>query len=601
MMSNERIEELERLINVLPKGNLVYKTIKGKPQPYRQWKENGKTVSRYISVEERDNVLSALEAKKNLIQELKSLKSVSYAYDRPAVPYLPLHCNAVRGRALAAMGAEVGELRKRDCFESLQKFIHGNYSGKICLLYGLRRTGKTTLLKQLIGSLTSEEQRKAVYIKIRTTDKMDQLRRDLELLYDAGYRHAMIDEVTLMEDFIDSSAILSDVFSAIGMKIVLSGTDSLGFWMTLAQELYDRAFIIHTTYIPFNEYSRVLGIDDVDEYIRYGGTLQAGELAFEDNDALSYDAAFRDDETTRRYIDTAICNNIQHSLRCCRDGRYLRHLTSLYEAGELTGAINRIIESMNHRFLLRVLTDPFKSHDLGSASQILNHRKREEGYTGILQYVDKAAITKKLMDLLEIRNGEDRRVGITQAHVEEIREYLKALDLIVDCPFETTTAGESEEYVIFTQPGMRYCQAQALVHVLVRDAVFSAADHATSDMVCNVILEDVRGRMLEDIVLLETARNLPKTKRAFKLVLSRSEIDMVVYDSDTNSCSLFEVKHSRAVDEHQYRMLIDEEVCAQIERKYGKITARTVIYRGENTVLENGIRYISAEEYLKTL
>ena len=35
------------------------------------------------------------------------------------------------------------------------------------------------------------------------------------------------------------------------MKIVLSGTDSLGFWLAMDEELYDRAKSIHTTFIPY--------------------------------------------------------------------------------------------------------------------------------------------------------------------------------------------------------------------------------------------------------------------------------------------------------------------------------------------------------------
>ena len=65
------------------------------------------------------------------------------------------------------------------------------------------------------------------------------------------------------------------------------------------------------------------------------------------NDVNAQDASFRDDESTRRYIDTAICKNIQHSLACYEAGGHFRHLYSLYEAGELTSAINRIIEDMN--------------------------------------------------------------------------------------------------------------------------------------------------------------------------------------------------------------------------------------------------------------
>ena len=52
-----------------------------------------------------------------------------------------------------------------------------------------------------------------------------------------------------MRDFIDSAALFSDVFAAMGMKIILSGTDSLGFWLAMDQELYDRAKPIHTTFI----------------------------------------------------------------------------------------------------------------------------------------------------------------------------------------------------------------------------------------------------------------------------------------------------------------------------------------------------------------
>lgn len=40
-----------------------------------------------------------------------------------------------------------------------------------------------------------------------------------------------------MEDFIDGAALFSDVYAACGMKIVLSGTDSLGFYFTEGEAL----------------------------------------------------------------------------------------------------------------------------------------------------------------------------------------------------------------------------------------------------------------------------------------------------------------------------------------------------------------------------
>lgn len=226
----------------------------------------------------------------------------------------------------------------------LEDYLYSGESDRVCLVFGLRRTGKTTMLRQAIARMNKEDLSRTTYIKARRSDTMAMMNRDLKKLFDAGFRYVFIDEVTLMRDFIDSAALFSDVFAAMGMKIVLSGTDSLGFWLAMDQELYDRAKPIHITFIPYREYSRLLGIDSIDEYIRYGGTLRAGELAFDDEDVNAQDASFRDDESTRRYIDTAICKNIQHSLACYEAGGHFRHLYALYEAGELTSAINRIIE-----------------------------------------------------------------------------------------------------------------------------------------------------------------------------------------------------------------------------------------------------------------
>ena len=61
------------------------------------------------------------------------------------------------------------------------------------------------------------------------------------------------------------------------------------------------------------------------------------------------DASFRDDESTRRYIDTAICKNIQHSLACYEAADISRHLYALLmEAGELWCHQPGSSEDMNH-------------------------------------------------------------------------------------------------------------------------------------------------------------------------------------------------------------------------------------------------------------
>ncbi len=602
-MSNNshRIIELEEQIAALPQGNVTYKKINGKDQPYLQWTEKGKSRSKYIKVSEREAIISQVALRRKLQEEVKTLKAQT-AVRKVKVPEVSFETNVVTGSDLYSMTDGVRTWKKRDCFDQLQKYINGSGYDRVCLVYGLRRTGKTTMLRQALYEMSEEQFAKAAYIKARNVDTMASMNRDLKKLQDLGYKYIFIDEVTLMPDFIDSAALFSDIYAAMGIKIVLTGTDSLGFWFTLRQELYDRAIIIHTTFIPFREHSRLLGINSIDEYIRYGGTLRAGELAFDDDDINADDASFRDDETTRRYIDTAICKNIQHSLNCCRDGHYYRHLQSLYDAGELTNAINRIIEDMSHRFVLRTLMKKFESHDLGSAAQLMRKETNPERKSDILDRIDKTAVTKRLMEILDIRDQENRAIGITPTHVREIKEYLKALDLIVDSPIETATIdAEPLEGVLFAQPGMRYCQAQALVFALRKDSIFDGLSIAEKNMVCERILEDVRGRMMEEIVLLETTKASGRKKSIFRMRFARAEFDMVIFDNETNTCECYEIKHSGQIVDRQMQYLVDPEYLRETERKFGPISKRCVIYRGPSMDLENGVVYKNVEDYLREL
>ncbi len=595
----DRIQELESLIAKLPQGNITYKTIHGKKQPYLQWTEKGKTKSKYIKIAERETVIEQVSLRRTLQEELKTLKAETSSFGAK-VASVSFETNVVAGLGLYGIIEGVRDWEKRDCFGQLQKYINGSGYGRVCLVYGLRRTGKTTIILQALSEMSEEQLEKAVYIKAKSTNTMAAMDRDLKKLQGLGYKYIFIDEVTLMPDFIDSAALFSDIYAAMGMKIVLSGTDSLGFWFALRQELYDRAVTIHTTFIPYREHSRILGIDSIDEYIRYGGTLRAGELAFDDDDVNAEDASFRDDETTRRYIDTAICENIQHSLNCCKDGKYYRHLQSLYDAGELTNAINRIIEDMTHRFVLRTFTRGFKSHDLGSTAQLMRKETDPMRRSDVLDRINTEDVTMRLMELLDIRNQENLSIGITKAHIAEIKEYLMALDLIVESPVETSVAAEPLEGILFAQPGMRYCQAQALVHALKDDPVFAELSEVEKDMVCERILEEVRGRMMEEIVLLETTKAIDKSRRVFKMTFAAAEFDMVIYDK-TNSCECYEIKHSDQIVEYQTRYLTDEECLKATEWRFGPITKRCVIYRGPDAVLENGIVYSNVEDYLKAL
>ena len=506
------------------------------------------------------------------------------------------HTNVVSGVGLQALVRSVAKYKKRDCFALLQQFVTRDIDGKICILYGLRRTGKTTLLFQMISELPVEQ---TAYIKVKTTDNMSKLTKDLDVLCKNGCKYVFIDEITLMEDFINTAAVLSDIFAMMGMKIVVSGTDSLGFAMANRDELYDRSVTIHTSFIPFREYSRLLGIDSVDSYIEYGGTLKMENMGYDDPDSAFDDVSFRDDESTRKYIDTAISRNIQHTLKNDHYGEYFNQLRELYDKGELTNVINRIVESMNHQFLLRVVQEEFKSHDLGSSRELLL-KEAPADRAHVLYDVDTKAIVERLKTIIEIKERRETTIEITQEHIEKIKKYLFMLDLIINC-IERHEARAQEEYTIFSQPGMRYSIAKALVYSLKQDAYFQSISELDKEYITAKILEDVKGRMLEDIVLLETCKAAPRNLDVFKFKFDvRGEYDMVIYDRDTNTCRIYEVKHSNKIVEQQTRFLRMEELNEITEKRFGKIAGKFVIYRGKTQIVD-GIQYMNVEEYLNSL
>ncbi len=359
------------------------------------------------------------------------------------------------------------------------------------------------------------------------------------------------------------------------------------------EQLYDRCIFLHTTFIPYREFEEVLGIKGIDEYICYGGTMSLGGVHYNEK------STFANKKSVDEYVDSAIAKNIQHSLKCYQYGGHFRALYDLYEKGELTSAINRVVEDVNHRFTLDVLTKDFMSHDFGIS--VRNLRNDRQNQNDILDRIDKAEFTKRLKNLLEIRNREEQKMKISDEHRREIKEYLDALDLTVDIDIQTLPVDREKNFkTVFTQPGMRYSQAKELVQSSLEDGEFQELSIDERNAVIERILSDIKGRMMEDIVLLETKIANPK-KQVFQLQFVVGEFDMVVADNANATCEIYEVKHSKEQAKEQFRHLIDEEKLKNTEFRYGKITKRTVIYRGENATLENGIEYRNVEDYLKSL
>lgn len=142
----QRLLEIEQRISELPKGNLTYKTINGKQQPYLQSCENGKWRTDYVKVSERERILVELEERRCLEdeRELLSKYAVSISKILSRNPY-------IKGNPGTGL-QDFGKVRDwNTLYVDKTKFIVDWWrTGKeVTLITRPRRFGKTLMLSTI--------------------------------------------------------------------------------------------------------------------------------------------------------------------------------------------------------------------------------------------------------------------------------------------------------------------------------------------------------------------------------------------------------------------------------------------------------------------
>lgn len=199
--------------------------------------------------------------------------------------------------------------QKRDCLSKIVNYLRSENQKRICGVFGLKGTGKTTLMKQAALSIPDEERKKSVFI---TCEKESNFRRIVEFLKESiasGKKYFFITEITLTDKFHILAEVLSDnLVDLKNARIVVSGTDSFGLSLASHSSLYDRIEMVHTTYMPFAEFARITGNSSIDHYIKHGC-------------ALSKNNPFETKQSTKEYIESYIVDNFIARLKKTTEGR----------------------------------------------------------------------------------------------------------------------------------------------------------------------------------------------------------------------------------------------------------------------------------------
>lgn len=482
---------------------------------------------------------------------------------------------------------------KRDCYSELYKYVtehNPDYNGKICALYGLRRTGKTVMMNQCISELPPEEKEKSVYILCKEACDMLEVEQVIDDLYEKGKRFFFIDEVTLIEDLQVYGNVFSDYYRTMGAKIVIAGTDSFGIYMAKTDILYDRTIMIHTSQIPYAEFRRICK-KDLDTYIEYGGTLT--------------NTTYKNNQDANEYLNTAIVENILHGLEGREEKRkHATVLTELYDRNELVSVIQKMINRFSYEITIKAINRTYKSAPLYATYQTDKSK-----YQGKLEVMLINAATKSA---LGIKNNDEMQTVVTQEDLETIKKYLKFLDLYITIPtFRSLKRGGGRDLEILQQPGMIYAHATELLNQLEHDEVWSeTCEIEDKEEFMQRADQFVKGILFENIILSETYKCYQDIDRKRFYVsqlsvgpvddLPESEADLIIVDREKKECYLFEIKHSDQVVERQTRHLRNEDFINYVSENFAPVKKCCVIYSGQPTHNDT-IAYLNAEKFLMTV
>lgn len=201
---------------------------------------------------------------------------------------------------------DISDMNKRKAFAILKDFVLSDecYQGEILAVCGLKRTGKTTLLKQLLCDIVAYTA-SCAFLEMQDSDTMKMLERRIEEEQAKGKTVIFINEITKVSDFINNSSSLADCFAKAGVRIIISGKYSLSVAFAEDYELYDRVRKVNTTYISFAEYHTLFPLENIYDYIRYGGLFYKNEA---EKSTIGY-------ENILSYLHDAVTMNIANSLK----------------------------------------------------------------------------------------------------------------------------------------------------------------------------------------------------------------------------------------------------------------------------------------------
>ena len=486
--------------------------------------------------------------------------------------------------------------KERNSVKYIRKFIDSDlcYDGKILIIYGLRHTGKTSMLEHTLTSYRDKV--KFAFLEASVNDTMETVEQKIEEAKKDGASVVCIDEITKVSDFQMLSSILSDRFAKAGIRVIITGNDSLGFNFAQNSELFDRCKMISTTHISFTEYCRILGINDIDDYIEYGGLMcQSKSEAF-----------VKDYNSVRKYLDSAVAENIYNSIKASDENSNI----SVLSFDELRAVIAKAIEKYSGKFNVAVAQNILKKESVNSPLTSMEKDGYPEALVESLNVKDKEII-KDLVE--EINADKNINCKINENMLQEIETYLiemdvlsavKKVEFVYDDAIGWRTRKTSNDFYII-QPAVKYHHLSKCADFIDDHHAYEHLDDDLKTFMKDKLKDIIKEDMIEQIIAFDLKNEFGNTPYdVFKTEFYNNsnkfgEYNILIYDKSAKKYWAFEVKHTTKSCYKHHKYLNNEFIRDFLDRNYGSRENAAVLYRGASCEdSDDGSLYLNITEFL---
>ncbi len=456
--------------------------------------------------------------------------------------------------------------KRRFCYDEVRNLVVNTRDFKVVALYGLIKTGKKTLMAQLIMDIGQYDN--ICLIKCTEGDGIRDLFDVIDKHEDCEY--FFIEEAARLKNFSMEGFFLADYYS-MDHRIIMSASDSLAFYLARIDNFFDRMHTIHTTYISYKEYNYLLG-RNLDDYIQHGGTLTPGD-------------DFWNSKTTRDYSFCAIGENMVHSLEDLGKRGSYGTLSLIRGMNNLATFVYMITERYNLQFAIQALR-----HCFWNNKDIVNDAVKDTVSDELSTIADMSLYDRTSTTSLFRVFGKNEILQATA----RTNEYLKALDVIYYVPY-------SDE-LIFTQPGYRYNQCADMIDILMKKLNTAFSDEQLKEL--TMLLEnEIRSRMLEDIVwhqLLKAERLKEFYTVRFLHHYVAGEAALLLGSMKENEACIIRLSFSEKAEDIQALTFSEETLCKYIWHvNKTTIIGKLGLYMGETLKeKQHGASIVNIEEFL---